>query len=138
MRRQSCFNTLWRIVAISACAVALSSRYSHSGEIKFDQIKGDINWDDPKFLVEAQQNYQIAKEIQKDAKRRKQLRREGKTDEEVKEIMKKERADRENAKLAQFAPKPATPKPTVTTPKESKRPENYKLQPADFGYREED
>ena len=85
MRRSSCFNTLWRITAISACAVALSAKYSHSGEIKFDQIKGDINWDDPKFLVEAQQNYQLAKEIQKDAKRRKQLRREGKTDEEVKE-----------------------------------------------------
>ena len=138
MRRSSCFNTLWRITAISACAVALSAKYSHSGEIKFDQIKGDINWDDPKFLVEAQQNYQLAKEIQKDAKRRKQLRREGKTDEEVKEIMKKERADRENAKLAQFAPKKTEPKPAIEPKKEAKKPENHKLQPADFGYSEED
>lgn len=127
-----------KITTISVCAVVLSSRYSHSGEIKFDQIKGDINWDDPKFLVEAQQNYQLAKEIQKDAKRRKQLRREGKTDEEVKEIMKKERADRENAKLTQFAPKPATPKPEPAKKQESKKPANYKLQPADFGYSEED
>lgn len=138
MRRLSCFNTLLKIIAISTCAVALSSRYSHSGEIKFDQIKGDINWDDPKFLVEAQQNYQLAKEIQKDAKRRKQLRREGKTDEEVKEIMKKERAERENAKLAQFAPKQATPKSEPAKLKESKKPSDYKLQPADFGYSEED
>lgn len=118
--------------------MALSAKYSHCGEIKFDQIKGDINWDDPKFLVEVQQNYQLAKEIQKDAKRRKQLRREGKTDEEIKEIMKKERADRENAKLAQFAPKKAEPKPAIEPKKEVKKPENYKLQPADFGYSEED
>lgn len=138
MRRSSCFNTLCRIIAISTCAVALSARNSHSGEIKFDQIKGDINWDDPKFLVEAQQNYQLAKEIQKDAKRRKQLRREGKTDEEVKEIMKKERDEREKAKLAQFTPKKVEPKPAVATQKEAKKPENYKLQPADFGYSEED
>ncbi len=138
MRRSSCFNTLWRIVAISMCAMALFAKHSHSGEIKFDQIKGDINWDDPKFLVEAQQNYQLAKEIQKDAKRRKQLRREGKTEEEVKEIMKKERAERENTKLAQFAPKPATPKQVVDVKKANKKQENYKLQPADFGYSEED
>lgn len=118
--------------------MALSAKYSHGGEIKFDQIKGEINWDDPKFLVEAQQNYQLAKEIQKDAKRRKQLRREGKTEEEVKEIMKKERADRENAKLAQFAPKQATPKPEPAKQKEGKKPSDYKLQPADFGYSEED
>ena len=117
--------------------MALSAKNSHSGEIKFDQIKGDINWDDPKFLVEAQQNYQLAKEIQKDAKRRKQLRREGKTEEEVKEIMKKERAERENAKLAQFAPKKAEPKQVVDVKKANKKQENYKLQPADFGYDEE-
>ncbi len=138
MRRLSCFNTLLKIIVISAYVMALSSRYSHSGEIKFDQIKGDINWDDPKFLVEAQQNYQLAKEIQKDAKRRKQLRREGKTDEEVKEIMKKERDEREKAKLAQFAPKQATPKSEPAKQKESKKPSDYKLQPADFGYSEED
>ena len=138
MRRLSCFNTLLKIIAISAYVVALSAKNSHSGEIKFDQIKGDINWDDPKFLVEAQQNYQLAKEIQKDAKRRKQLRREGKTDEEVKEIMKKERDERENAKLAQFAPKQATPKSEPAKQKESKKPSDYKLQPADFGYSEED
>ena len=137
MRRSSCFSTLWRITTISVCVIALSAKNSHGGEIKFDQIKGEINWDDPKFLVEAQQNYQLAKEIQKDAKRRKQLRREGKTEEEIKEIMKKERAERENAKLAQFAPKKVEPKPAVEPKKEAKKPENYKLQPADFGYNEE-
>ncbi len=127
-----------RITAISACVIALSAKNSHSGEIKFDQIKGDINWDDPKFLVEAQQNYQLAKEIQKDAKRRKQLRREGKTETEIKEIMKKERTDRENAKLAQFAPKKTEQKAAVDVKKANKKQENYKLQPADFGYSEED
>ena len=80
MRRSSCFNTLLRITTISVCVIALSAKNSHSGEIKFDQIKGEINWDDPKFLVEAQQNYQLAKEIQKDAKRRKQLKKKKKTE----------------------------------------------------------
>ncbi|MBR1429022.1 MAG: ankyrin repeat domain-containing protein [Rickettsiales bacterium] len=138
MRRSSCFNTLLRITAISACTVIVSTRYSYGGEITFDQIKGEINWDDPKFLVEAQHNYQLAKEIQKDAKRRKQLRRDGKTDDEIKEIIKKERADRENAKLTQFASKKAEQQPAVVTKKENEEPENHKLQPADFGYSEDD
>ncbi len=66
----------------------LNKSYSKVEIEKLDKV---INWDDKEFYKDALVNVEIAKEIKKEAKRRKQLREQGVPNNEIKEIIKKER-----------------------------------------------
>lgn len=92
-QRLSIFFSLFFVILISI--FLLNKSYS---KVEIDKLDKVINWDDKDFYKDALVNIEIAKQIKKEAKRRKELRDQGVPDKEIKEIIKRERKSGINEK----------------------------------------
>ena len=72
------------------------SKEQDINKVVVQQLNETINWDDPRFYKEAKANLARAKEIKKDAKRRKALKNAGLSNEEIKRIMREEKQNSVN------------------------------------------
>ena len=86
-------------IIITTSTIRTNISYSKEKDVNkviVEQLNETINWDDPRFYVEAKQNLARAKEIKKDARRRQALRKAGLSNAEIKRIMREEKIDNIN------------------------------------------
>lgn len=68
-----------------------ASIWNVNARVNIEKVKKDINWDDKDLYNEAQINLEIARRIQRENKRKKQLQEEGYNKQQIADIIKKER-----------------------------------------------